>query len=283
MQAASGNRGAESYSSQDIDTDIAVAEYFNSTTNAYLPDRQEDVLITYMGINLRDQIRKNQTVPLQFVYEAADCRIFYTQKTWLDYASLWTYAANAIWNNPALCVPDSTGLSTSAGKTDTQGPPQASSVSSAYNASAFLGTDNQFTGDSSAQELDSHVLKGSGGSVSAPGSFCPCTGQAQCHFASNCGQNRCRLPCNNHGKGCPTGSTCTDTTITCNPSKGHHCLYKGHEITFRDGWCSVQCSSVFSGLCTGECEATEHNSGGRTDADDGSSMGDFIYKGLGGP
>jgi hypothetical protein len=78
--------------------------------------------INYAQINLRDQIRKGETIPLQFTYEAANCRIFYTPQTFYNYENLWKYAADAIWNNPALCVQNSTGYATTNGS-DTAGPP----------------------------------------------------------------------------------------------------------------------------------------------------------------
>ena len=96
MQTASDSRGAQFYDFYNIDIDIVVVEAFNVTITKYLSNRNEDVLIAYAGINLRDQIRKNSTTPLQFLYDAADCRIFFTQTIWLDYIALWTYAANVI-------------------------------------------------------------------------------------------------------------------------------------------------------------------------------------------
>ena len=60
MQTASGTRAAQLYTADNVDDAIAVAEYFNATTASFLPDRNEDVLITFLGVNLRDQIRKEQ-------------------------------------------------------------------------------------------------------------------------------------------------------------------------------------------------------------------------------
>jgi len=78
--------------------------------------------ISYAQINLRDQIRQGETVPLQFTYEAANCRIFYTAQTFYNYTNLWRYAADAIYSNPALCVKNSTGFATTNGS-DVNGPP----------------------------------------------------------------------------------------------------------------------------------------------------------------
>lgn len=78
--------------------------------------------VSYAQINLRDQVRKGETIPLQFIYEAANCRIFYTPQTFYNYTALWKYAAAAIWSNPTLCVKNSTGYATVNGS-DTTGPP----------------------------------------------------------------------------------------------------------------------------------------------------------------
>ena len=126
MQAPAGNRGARSYSVNALDIDIYIAEEIDNTTSMLLPNRTQDVLITYASINLRDQIRKGQDVPLQFVYEAADCRIFFTPQTVLNLTNLWNYAASAIWNDSSLCVQGSTGYATTGLTTDTTGPPPGS-------------------------------------------------------------------------------------------------------------------------------------------------------------
>lgn len=121
MQAVAGVRGAETYGDRDIDSDIQYAIIFNSSAAEYLPNRDIQLWITYLQFNLRDQIRKGEYFPLQFAYEAADCRIFYTPETFYNYTNLWKYAANAMWYNPALCVKDSTNHPSTKG-TDTKGP-----------------------------------------------------------------------------------------------------------------------------------------------------------------
>lgn len=110
MQYASGSRGARAYSSDLLDLDFAVAEQINQTTLALLPNRTDTgMLVYYLGINLRDQIRENANVPLQFLYEAADCRIFWTFETITNYSLLWKQAAMAAWTNQTICVEDSQG------------------------------------------------------------------------------------------------------------------------------------------------------------------------------
>ena len=130
MQAPSGSRGAAYYTSDDIDANINYAERINATTISLFPPRDPNILITRLGLNLRDQIRRGETTPLQFIYEAATCRIFYTPQTIYNYTNLWHYAARAIWTNPHLCVPCSTGYAAS-NATDTTGPAGASAAISA--------------------------------------------------------------------------------------------------------------------------------------------------------
>lgn len=45
--------------------------------------------------------------PLQFVYEAANCRLFYQFEDTLDITHLWKRVANVVWGN-STCVPGST-------------------------------------------------------------------------------------------------------------------------------------------------------------------------------
>lgn len=60
-------------------------------------------------IQIQDQIRKGDSsqTPLQFIYEAADCRLFFTPKTLLDPKAMWT-ATWAAFTDDSKCVPGST-------------------------------------------------------------------------------------------------------------------------------------------------------------------------------
>ncbi|APA13907.1 hypothetical protein sscle_12g086770 [Sclerotinia sclerotiorum 1980 UF-70] len=117
MQAPSGSRGARGYDTFTLDANIEITQQLlqnqSSPDATFLPNRTEQlsVFVYYADINLRDQVRKNAEIPLQFAYEAADCRIYYTPQTIYNYTNLWQYAADAIWNNSSLCVEDSTGYS----------------------------------------------------------------------------------------------------------------------------------------------------------------------------
>jgi hypothetical protein len=66
--------------------------------------------------NLRNNIRfgdKSDT-PLQFVYEAADCRLWYTKDMLTDITAVWQKVADVAWGGmKGLCVAGSTGQPTS--------------------------------------------------------------------------------------------------------------------------------------------------------------------------
>lgn len=65
-------------------------------------------------MNYRDGIRKNDTTmtPLQFVYEAADCRIFWTAPMTIDISTAWKAVADSAWNGKNRCVAGSLGNAT---------------------------------------------------------------------------------------------------------------------------------------------------------------------------
>jgi hypothetical protein len=137
MQAAGGSRGARVYSTTVLDNNFALAGRINSTTISLLPNRTDTgVFLTYASINLRDQIRKGSEVPLQFQYDAADCRIFWTFETVNNYTNLWNYAARAIWDDPSLCVQGSRGFASVANDTTknfaTPASPSQSSSTAAF-------------------------------------------------------------------------------------------------------------------------------------------------------
>ena len=248
MQAAAGTRGYQDYDSLEIDYDILAVEELNKTTKASLPDRTVDMLITSFRINIRDQIRENDNTPLQFLYDAADCRIFYTADSWNNYTTLWTYASNAVFTNNALCVSGSTGHATAAGVSSTTAAPSdnynptQNDSSYAYNAELFTSG-----GDNSIME----------------GSFVPeTTGPHK--------ENSAPPPCDNHGNPCAVG-TCKFN------SKGGKHTYQGRTFEFRSGTCpqnsSPSSSLSLANLITGPDQAPEvHGDASR----EGSGVGTLI-------
>jgi hypothetical protein len=120
---ALGNRGAAIYSADQIDNDLDIisdpAFNVDNATLATVPHltdsgyRDSGVFTAALGINLRDQVRPNDTEPLQFKYEPADCRIFYTLANVFNYTRLWSDAVTAIFDDTSKCVSGSTGFSSS--------------------------------------------------------------------------------------------------------------------------------------------------------------------------
>lgn len=298
MQAPAGTRGALSYDSVSLDIDIGNAETVNITTTSYLPDRAEDqaVWISTASFNMRDQVRNGENIPLQFVYEAANCRIFYTFNTIYNYTNLWQYAANAIWSNPGLCVQGSTGYATTNGTaSNTQGPPRGSTIVNAnvsHDVSALTGLSGvnpglhfETPGENDGPSKNSRA-PGQVGSACTPSTGCigaVCQPNTLCQGQS---QSQCFLRCNNFGSA-PCFGLCQYTN-SLGPGEGVGRL-KGQQITNRaEGYCipfSAQCLSS-----TGPGFADEFTSGESDDASGeqtkrqgyltSGGMGDLIKAGL---
>ncbi|RMZ66681.1 peptidase S41 family [Pyrenophora seminiperda CCB06] len=116
MQAASGTRGAAPYDADTLDDTMKYAKsldtYVKAKSIATLPDvRDSGMYFSYMGVNIRDQVRDQETTPLQFKYEAADCRIYYTLKNLYNMTQLWHDVSAAAFVDSSLCVQGSTGFS----------------------------------------------------------------------------------------------------------------------------------------------------------------------------
>ena len=80
------------------------------------------------AFNLRNNIRQGDTsqTPLQFVYEAADCRFFYTAEMYASQEKVWEMAYKLVWQNET-CVHGSTGqISSAPGTGYILSPPPAS-------------------------------------------------------------------------------------------------------------------------------------------------------------
>ncbi|KAF2711129.1 peptidase S41 family protein-like protein [Pleomassaria siparia CBS 279.74] len=58
------------------------------------------------GVNVRDGLLLNDTsgVALQFIYEEADCRLYYTPEMTVDITAVWRAAGDAIWGTGGKCV-----------------------------------------------------------------------------------------------------------------------------------------------------------------------------------
>ena len=229
MQIASGTRGQQRISDALLDTYIADTKSINDTTTFLLPESVTDVYVSDLEVNLRDQIRnETQDTPTQFLYDAADCRIFYTVETWSDYSALWRYAIRAIDNPTTLCVPGSTGFATTLpSNTEPTSPPTHDKP--AYNIATQA---QQFTAPLAGLELGKAVPAAQGG------------------------KNRMAAQaCNNHGQDCPSG--------VCNFKKdeGTHDFH-GIKKAFKSGTCPTTKGSMGKlGLKTGFAEPGEIGEG----------------------
>ena len=158
MQGIGSVRGANSYSQASLNDDIHSAVSWYPELKGKLPGTKEYLNIQTASFNLRDQIRKNESFPLEFAYLPADCRIFYTAETFNNYTNLWKYAANVMWGN-GTCVQGSTGQSESYGN--------ATSVSGVNGTAGGSGA--QPTGSGSPSPTSSGAGPGLTGAASMNG------------------------------------------------------------------------------------------------------------------
>jgi len=75
------------------------------------------------GVNVRDGLgyKDDSGVALQFVYEEADCRLFYTPEMTVDVTAIWKAAADAQWGDNGNCVSKEYGKREAHGVTTTLG------------------------------------------------------------------------------------------------------------------------------------------------------------------
>lgn len=136
MQAASGSRGAILYSAFNLDDDMSYARSINDAAEAVIPEVRDPGMYTKAaGFNVRDQIRTNETTPLQFKYEAADCRIYYTRTNLYNMTQLWRDVTTAAFIDPSKCVDGSRGFSTT-NNTAPNPPPKPQSTKPILSLSA---------------------------------------------------------------------------------------------------------------------------------------------------
>ena len=114
IQAVGGIKGTNDYPYSYI---LGSIEEFYSASNAslqaswpntVLADYNQLVLYrtTDSVVNSRDGIRQGDATetPLQFVYEPADCRIYYTPEMVIDETAVWKTVADSVWNGNSACV-----------------------------------------------------------------------------------------------------------------------------------------------------------------------------------
>ncbi|MCJ1392701.1 hypothetical protein MMC18_005572 [Xylographa bjoerkii] len=131
MQALGGSKGAQVQEFTTIMEQLALASNFSQAIITLQEENefQQYIDTTFAGtdlanislyvlnrtvqgrVNLKSNIRAGDAslTPLQFVYEAADCRLWYTPAMINDISEVWKAAATAAWGNSSICVANSTG------------------------------------------------------------------------------------------------------------------------------------------------------------------------------
>ena len=197
MQALGGTRGALSYSADYLDSDISLF-----SIQPPLPNRNISTWIQYAGFTLRDQIRQGEDFPLQFAYEAADCRIYYTPNTFVNYPALWQYAADAIWKNSSLCVPGSTGSTRTIESARTQTSNFTAEVVGTPSGQSYTKSPDEVLGVDKIQEDGKQPPSVTLFQPCSTSSYCSQSGEQSCQSVPLCisngnlvSQPRCLAPC----------------------------------------------------------------------------------------
>jgi hypothetical protein len=101
-------------------------------------------LLVKASVNFRNNIRKGDesATPLQHIYQAADCRFFYTAEMYVDQTAVWDRAYDSTWGNME-CIEGSTehASSVTGGGDITAGPPEMAGNFFGGNGSIDLGAE----------------------------------------------------------------------------------------------------------------------------------------------
>jgi hypothetical protein len=120
MQAVGGVKGTNDYTWDEIY--VLVNDTFTLGTPAQQTEWEGTELgqysllpferaVTGYAVNARDGIRQGDAsrTPLQFIYQAADCRIFYTAEMTVDVTAMWEKVVDVTWGGDK-CVAGAVGL-----------------------------------------------------------------------------------------------------------------------------------------------------------------------------
>ncbi|KAL1601612.1 hypothetical protein SLS60_006527 [Paraconiothyrium brasiliense] len=113
IQAVGGVKGANVFQWGFVQTYASLAKQFNNTlqTSALKEyDVGKAVNRAYAdGLNVRDAVRlgDDSGIALQFKYEEADCRLYYTPEMTVNAAAIWKAAADAQWSDSSKCIGNS--------------------------------------------------------------------------------------------------------------------------------------------------------------------------------
>jgi hypothetical protein len=231
MQAVGGTRGAAAYSADALDYDfdegLTYLPVDKPEVASQLPNRTDTGMwIKYAGFTIRNQVRGANHTPLQFQYQAADCRIYYTLETVYNMTKLWRYAAQAAWDDQSLCVQDSTGYPTARNETSTKTPPSITPTQ----PEVFDFSPLPFADNSTFELMDSD-----GPTVRVPGEILPCPSSSACRGNKDC--KVMEAPC---GLGEPSV-----TFEACLPKCTHYSKNQWSGCTGKDFYCDPDTDGGF--------------------------------------
>ncbi|KNG45576.1 peptidase s41 family protein [Stemphylium lycopersici] len=110
IQAIGGVKGVNNYQYGFIQQNAQYAIQYNASLKSSILEQDYHNDLVFLrsvgtGVNSRDGLRANDTsgIALQFIYEEADCRLYYTPEMTVDITSVWQAAADAQWGN-GKCV-----------------------------------------------------------------------------------------------------------------------------------------------------------------------------------
>ncbi|KAG9233314.1 hypothetical protein BJ875DRAFT_496766 [Amylocarpus encephaloides] len=122
MQAIGGTKGSQVETFQSLTSSLSILHLKLPNISKYIPEALVPWLeillpgtsglplgdpenLKNYSLNFRDNIADGDTaeIPLQFIFEPADCRIFYTPQTVFDPLSLWEHVHDVAWKG-AQCA-----------------------------------------------------------------------------------------------------------------------------------------------------------------------------------
>lgn len=100
----------EAYENANPEEQAKYNESYHTNYDSYVPFNRA---ATDPNVNVRDGLRQGDETgtPLQFTYEPADCRIFYTAEMTLDATAIWKAASDSKWGDVSRCVADAPSYS----------------------------------------------------------------------------------------------------------------------------------------------------------------------------
>lgn len=122
IQAVGGVKGSNNYAFTYLQSmassaiRISTGELAEILKNSVLDSMLKVTSVFYRSsatpaVNVRDALGYNDDsgVALQFKYEEADCRLYYTPEMTVDATAVWKAAADAQWGNSGKCIGNTSG------------------------------------------------------------------------------------------------------------------------------------------------------------------------------